>query len=116
MLPQDELIERMRRWDIFVLSTLGETMSRALMEAQACALPIVATDVSGVSAAIRHGENGLLVPPKDAAALAAALDQLVRDPSLRNRLGARGRAHVVEHYSAERCWNSYEMMMDALFA
>ena len=72
-------------------SYYGEGVPKALLEAAACGRPIVAADVTGCREVVRHGENGLLVPPRDAAALAEALDRLAADPELRRRLGARGR-------------------------
>lgn len=116
LLSQDDLIAHMRSWDVFVLSTLGETMSRALMEAQSLALPIVATDVSGVSAAIRPGFNGLLVPAKDAAAMAGAIDELLNDSSARAKLGEVARAHAVAELSVEKWWARYENVVNEVFA
>jgi glycosyltransferase involved in cell wall biosynthesis len=55
---------------------------------------VVATDISGVSELVEDGVTGLLVPPGDPAALAAAIERLVRDPALRHRLGAAGRDRV----------------------
>jgi glycosyltransferase involved in cell wall biosynthesis len=66
----------------------------ALMEALAMERAVVATDISGVSELVEDGVTGLLVPPGDPAALAAAIERLVRDPALRHRLGAAGRDRV----------------------
>jgi len=81
-------------------SYYGEGVPKALLEAAACGRPIVAADVKGSREVVRHGQNGLLVPPCDAAALAAALDQLAADPELRRRMGARGR-QIAESEFAE---------------
>jgi glycosyltransferase involved in cell wall biosynthesis len=75
---------------------------RSLLEAAASGRPIVATDVPGCREIVRHGENGLLVPVRDPAALANALDQLLSDPALRSRMGARGRDIVLTEFSQER--------------
>jgi glycosyltransferase involved in cell wall biosynthesis len=116
MIPQDEMISRMQSWDIFVLSTFGETMSRALMEAQSCGLPLVASDVSGVSAAIDHGETGLLVPGQDPSALAVALAELAESPDLRRRLAENGRRHAVENFSADQSWSRYREVVSNVLA
>jgi len=73
-------------------STYGEGVPKALLEAAACARPIVATDMPGCRDAVRDGETGLLVPPGDVAALAEALIALVRDPARRHAMGRAGRA------------------------
>lgn len=77
--------------DIVCLPSYREGLPKALIEAASCARPIVATDVPGCREVVINGENGLLVPPRDARALAAALERLVRDDALRATMGARGR-------------------------
>lgn len=67
----------------------------AIMEAMASGLPVVATGISGIPELVAHGETGLLVPPGEPAALAAALAALARDPAAAHALGRRGR-HAVE--------------------
>jgi glycosyltransferase involved in cell wall biosynthesis len=68
----------------------------------ACGLPIVATDVGGTSEAVRDGVEGFLVPPRDAEAIATALAKLWREPELRARMGAAGRARVEAEFTVER--------------
>lgn len=90
-----------RRAAIAVLpSTYGEGLPRALLEAAACARPIVATDMPGCREAVRPGETGLLVPPGDVAALAAALAELARDPARRRAMGLAGRALAEREFAA----------------
>ncbi|MFW3168582.1 glycosyltransferase [Geodermatophilus sp. CPCC 206100] len=81
--------------DVLVLPSAYEEMGSVLTEAMAAGLPVVASAVGGIPEVVRDGATGLLVPPGDADALAAALDRLVADPDLRARLaaGARRRAH-----------------------
>jgi glycosyltransferase involved in cell wall biosynthesis len=73
----------------------------SLMEAAASGLPIVTTDAPGCREIVREGVNGLLVPVRDAAALARALGRLVRDEEERRRMGTAGRALVLERFSVE---------------
>ncbi|WP_051973618.1 glycosyltransferase, partial [Cryobacterium sp. MLB-32] len=87
--------------DVFVLPSLHENMSNALLEAMAAGLPVVATRVGGSTEVVGHG-GGLLVPPHDPAALAAALQQLFDDPALRSRLGREARAVVAARYTTAR--------------
>ncbi|GAA5159505.1 glycosyltransferase family 4 protein [Viridibacterium curvum] len=83
-------------------STQGEGIPRALLEAAACGKPLVATDVPGCRELVVDGETGFLVPPGDAVALAEALLKLLRDASLRERMGRAARQHVEEDFSDQR--------------
>ncbi len=74
-----------------VLPSYREGLPNALLEAAACGRPLVATDVPGCREIVRPGETGLLVPPRDPAALADALQRLACDAALRHRLGEGGR-------------------------
>jgi glycosyltransferase involved in cell wall biosynthesis len=78
----------------------GEGIPKSLLEAGACARPLVTTDVPGCRELVQDGVNGLVVPPQDPPALAAALERLAGDPALRRRLGAAARA-TVEHEHAD---------------
>jgi glycosyltransferase involved in cell wall biosynthesis len=89
------------RADVFVLSSTSEGMPLSVLEAMAAGLPVVASSVGGVPEAVDEGETGLLVPPRDPVRLAAALERLLGDPALRRRLGANGRARVLERFGLE---------------
>jgi 2-deoxystreptamine N-acetyl-D-glucosaminyltransferase/2-deoxystreptamine glucosyltransferase len=80
--------------DVLVLPSAYEEMGSVLTEAMAAGLPVVASDVGGIPEVVDEGVTGLLVPPLDVDSLAGALDRLVADPALRDRLaaGARRRA------------------------
>ena len=82
-------------------STYGEGVPKALLEAAACARPIVATDVPGCREVVRPGETGILVPANDPAALAEAIAALAADAALRRRLGQAGRALVESAFAEE---------------
>ncbi len=86
---------------LVVLPSWGEGIPTALLEAGACARPVVATDVAGCRDVVVDGFNGLLVPPQDAVALAAAIERLVSDPTLRATLGVAGRERVLQHFTDE---------------
>lgn len=97
-----ELHALIERADVFVLPSMGECLSIALMEAAAAGLPIVTTDVGALGEAAVEGESALVVPPGDAAALRAAIERLVDDDSLRRRLGRAGHALARSKFDAER--------------
>ena len=84
----------------------GEGLPKVLLEAAACGRPLIASDRPGCREIAIHNETALLVPPRDAAALADAMQTLVGDPQLRRRLGQRARELVcsnftIEHVNAE---------------
>jgi glycosyltransferase involved in cell wall biosynthesis len=87
--------------DIFVLASYWEGMPGAIMEAMASKLPVVATRVGGVPELVVDGETGLLVPPRDPAALASALAQLIGDGALRRRMGEAGQRRILAHFRLE---------------
>jgi glycosyltransferase involved in cell wall biosynthesis len=88
--------------DAFALATLGEGFGLAILEAMAQRLPVVATRVVAVPEIVHDGETGLLVPPRDPAALADALLALERDSELRRRFASAGQRRVLDHFSVAR--------------
>ncbi len=86
--------------DAFVLPSLYEGTSLALLEAMAAGKAIVGSAVGGTDEVVVDGESGLLVPPGDAAALAAALQQVLAEAQLRERLGDAARSRAESHFSA----------------
>lgn len=80
-------------------TTYGEGVPKSLLEAAACARPIIATDVSGCREIVQHEISGLLVPVKDPVALAHAIERLVTDQALRQRMGKRGRQLVEQEFA-----------------
>jgi glycosyltransferase involved in cell wall biosynthesis len=82
----------------------------------ACARPVVASDIDGLSEVVQHGRSGLLVPTEDAAALAAALDELAADPALRRRMGEAAHARVRSAFRAdemiERTLETYAALVE----
>lgn len=103
--PQERVLEAYQAADLFVLaSRIAEDGDRdglpnVLMEAQSQALCCLSTAVSAIPELIRDGETGFLVPPQDPKALAAALERLIRDPALRQRLGQAGFQRVRADFS-----------------
>jgi glycosyltransferase involved in cell wall biosynthesis len=82
-------------------SFYGEGLSKTLLEASASGRAIVTTNVPGCRDAIEENETGLLVPPRDAAALAAAITELITSPGLRLEMGRKGRRRVERFFSTE---------------
>jgi colanic acid/amylovoran biosynthesis glycosyltransferase len=105
--PSAEVARRLQAADVFLLPSLDEGLPTVLLEAMACGVPVVATDCGGVSEAFTDGVEGLLVPRRDAAALADALTRLWRDPALRRRMGEAGRATATSRFTLERQLNEF---------
>ena len=79
-------------------SYYGEGIPKTLIEAAAAGRPVVTTDMPGCREVVTDGDNGLLVPPRDPASLADALDKLIGDAALRRRMGAAGRSRAVASF------------------
>lgn len=90
-------------------------LPNVVLEAMACARPVVASDISAVGCAVTEGETGLLVPPGDAGALASALKRLAGAPELRERLGRGGRARVERDYEVGRCTERLYQLLTSVY-
>ena len=85
--------------DVFVLSSDSEGLPMSVLEAMASGLPVVASAVGGIPELVRDEGTGVLVPPRDPGALAAALEALIAQPALRARLGEAGRRRIEHDFS-----------------
>jgi glycosyltransferase involved in cell wall biosynthesis len=101
---------------IAVLPSYREGLPKSLIEAAACARAVVTTDVPGCRDAIEPGETGLLVPVRDAQALADAIARLAEDPALRQSMGAAGRALAEREFNIDRVARIHVEIYDALSA
>ena len=97
-------------------STYGEGVPKALIEAAAAARAIVTTDIAGCREIVHHEDNGLLVAPGDVDGLARALERVLLDAELRQRLGARGRAMCEEGFSEEEIARQMLAIYDEVLA
>ncbi len=103
-LTQDKLIGYYHQTDAFVLPCLvtddgdRDGIPNVLLESMAMEIPVISTDISGISELVDNNYNGVLVPEKDALALAQALESLLRQPELRQRMGKAGRESVLAQF------------------
>ena len=95
----DELIKHYQIDTIHVLPSYYEGLPTTVLEAMACGIPVVATDISGTNDAVVDGETGILVPPKNPKALADGIIKLLGDENLRKKMGKAGRERVEREFS-----------------
>jgi glycosyltransferase involved in cell wall biosynthesis len=99
---QDDIYAALSALDIFVLPSLNENAALVLLEAMACGLPVVATNVGAIPEYVADGQTGMLVPAQNPIALAQALQVLIADPEKRAAMGRAGRQRVEKCFTAER--------------
>ncbi|MCB9515057.1 MAG: N-acetyl-alpha-D-glucosaminyl L-malate synthase BshA [Candidatus Krumholzibacteriia bacterium] len=102
--------------DVYLQPSEHESFGLAALEAMSCGVPVVVTSRGGPSEFIRDGENGFLLDPSDLGAWAARCDALLRDESLRRRVGLAGRASVEEGFPLPRVIDRYEELFQNLMA
>jgi glycosyltransferase involved in cell wall biosynthesis len=96
--------------DVFCMPSLWESLGYSILEAMACGVPVVASDVEGIPEVVVHGETGLLVPPGDPSALAEAISLLLDRPDLRCAMGRAGQKRVEQRFSERMMLDRYEQM------
>lgn len=101
-------------FDLFVLPSLSEGLSSSILSAMAASLPVIASNVGGIPELIRHEENGLLVPPADAVALAHAIQRLGDNPAEAFNMGRQGRLLAESQFSLQRMIHQVESLCSSL--
>ena len=115
--PQEQLRQMYSDSDVVALPSRMEGWGLSLMEAMACRIPVVATGVGGVPELVSDGVEGFLVPPGDPKALAGAIVRLLKDPSLRDRMGMAGSQKVLRYSwdeTARTVMDAYEEALSPL--
>jgi glycosyltransferase involved in cell wall biosynthesis len=109
---QEDVVPWFQALDLFALPSYGEEgVPQAIMQAMACGIPVVSTTAGAITEAVDAGATGLIVPPRDPAALAEALARLRDDPALRERFGTAAHARAMRDFSIVRMLDG----MEALF-
>jgi glycosyltransferase involved in cell wall biosynthesis len=113
---RDDIGDLLAGCDAVVLASRAEGLGVAALEAMAAGRPLVASAVGGLAEAVVDEQTGLLVPPGDVTALAAALRRVVSQPALRQRLGGAGPAQVAAHFHPTAMADAYERLYAAAMA
>jgi glycosyltransferase involved in cell wall biosynthesis len=113
---QADIRPLLQRSSLLVLPSEREGLPNVVLEAMAAGLPVVATDVGGVSEAVAHDETGLLVPAGDTGALASAIVRLLGDEEGRTRLGRSGRERVERHFPVSAMVQAHDDLFTHLLA
>jgi len=100
--------------DVFVLCSTTECFPLSVLEAMACARPVVCTDVGGIREMVEGGVTGYLVPPRDPRRLAARITEILSDPELALRMGQAGRARVESEFTVEQSVRATELAIEAV--
>jgi glycosyltransferase involved in cell wall biosynthesis len=109
-----DIPEVMNAMDIFVLASILEAAPIVVLEAMACARPVIATGVGGVPELVIDGETGILVPPKQPEAIAKAVLYLLNHPKEAGEMGLKGRQRVIDHFSLAMCAQRHEEIYKAV--
>jgi sugar transferase (PEP-CTERM/EpsH1 system associated) len=104
-----------RNLDVFVLPSLSEGISNSILEAMACGLPVIATDVGGNSELVVDGVTGFLVPANDPEAMAAKILSYAHDAKTLQQHGVHGLQRVLEYFSLVAMVANYQAVYDAFF-
>jgi len=106
----DNVVDYLRMSDCFLFPTEDEAFGISLIEAMACGLPVISTDIGGIADYLQDGENGLVIETGDPEGISRALERLYTRPQLREQLGERARAMVVERFSQGAVDRQYEYL------
>ncbi|MCW4003164.1 MAG: glycosyltransferase family 4 protein [Candidatus Bathyarchaeota archaeon] len=114
VIPHENLISYYQNSDLFVLPSFSEAFGMGLIEAMACGLPVVATDVGGIPEVVEQGKTGLLVESGDSGALAKAILDIFSDGKMRIRMSEAARKRAVKLFSWEKIANDVSQIYESL--
>jgi sugar transferase (PEP-CTERM/EpsH1 system associated) len=112
--PRNDVAEILRQYDVFVLPSLNEGISNTILEAMACAVPVVASRVGGTPEIVREGQTGFTYSLQDATELTLRLKAYVEDAALRREHGRHARAIVEQHHSLDSMVRKYLDVYDSV--
>ena len=111
-LPNADVANFYKNVDIVVVPSRQESFGVTAVEGSACARPVIASRVGGLTEVIVEGKTGLLVPPESISELGKAMERLIKDPTLREAMGQQGRANVLRHYDWQKNVTQMELVYE----
>lgn len=110
----EDIPEILPMMDILVLPSLNEAVGRVLIEAAACGVPVVASNVGGVPEIVRDGETGILVQPRNIDSIATAIITLIEDREKRLKMGSDSKAWVTDRFGADAMVENFSRLYEKL--
>jgi len=98
-----KVVQYLQKMDIFVIPSIRESFGVAAVEASACSIPVIASNIGGLPEVVIDGSTGFLVPPRDENAIADRMIRLIDDSELRVQMGSEGREYVKSNYDLQIC-------------
>ena len=113
-LNPEQVRDRLQQSDVFLLSSLSEGISNAVLEAMSCGLPVVTTDCGGMREAVTDGVEGFIVPVRDPEAMAQALLRLWKEPDLRKKMGEAARERVLREFRLDQQISAFLALFESV--
>jgi glycosyltransferase involved in cell wall biosynthesis len=113
-IPRNEMYRYYSACDLFVFPGIRESLGLVFLEAQSCGLPVVAFDTAGVPEAVKNGITGLLVPAYAARTFEDAIERLLKNSELRQKMGRAAQSHVRQHHDLNKNYQKMEAMLQQL--
>lgn len=110
-IPHHQIPQYLNKIDIFVVASIEESFGVVVVEASACGIPVVVSNIGGLSEVVIDGETGFLFPPKDTDAIVELVGRLIENPELRRDMGLAGRDFVLKNYD----WNENISLVENLY-
>lgn len=115
-IPQEQAAMELANMDVGIVASDSESFGVSAVEAQACGIPVIISDVPGLMEATSPGKTSIVVPRKNEKALAEAIIQLYKDETLRIKMGKKGRDFVMENYELNHCFSKIENLLEGICA
>jgi glycosyltransferase involved in cell wall biosynthesis len=111
-IPHSQIRDILSVVDIFLMTSIAEGTPLVILEAMSMGIPVVATDVGGISEQVANGKTGIVVPPKDVNAIAEAVLYLLENDEIRKQYGIKARERIVKFFSLNKCVEEHKLLYE----